>query len=352
MDFYASLTINRCHFDRLCEMWTSRGCGTTFPFAHAIVSPLFARRGILERLHEQRGNCKVMFDSGGFHIQQDRIGLSSASHRLGCVYREHGWADRFVLPDVPLTSQDSRAVAKRKLDSTRRQYSTFPATLPDSVRKKLLPVVHGTTVDEVRLSAYAARNVGSVSLGFGGFSTSGPNAGVNSFTQKNVHLLTQFAALCSRWGIKSHVFGIGGPSAIAVLRYVPIDSFDSAGWIRTAAYGNAYLPYIGALNITGTARSRRCVTKHEFALLRKATGHMCPFCADESLIVDSWRDRALHNYCTISQATRELEKIKAEDALEELRRFNPRFARYLQLVIEERSRPAANRTNLGGAGAY
>lgn len=347
MDFYASLTINRCHLERLCEIWSRHQPGDNFPFHRVIVSPLVVRNGILQRLYEHRRHCKVIFDSGGFHIQQGRLDLGSACKTLERLYREHSWVDRFALPDAPITSLDSRREIRTKLRSTRRLYQAFPARLPSSLRPKLLPVVHGTTFEEVRRSAQAACGVGSRTLGFGAFSTSGPNFGVNSFSTSSVRLLVRFTKLCAEWGREVHAFGIGGPAAIVVLRYVPVASFDSAGWIRTAAYGNAYLPYLGALNVTGNAASRRYVTRREFRRLRRATGHVCSFCEDEGLLVRSWLHRALHNYCTVGQLVQTLRKTPIAEALEKLVRFNPRFAKYLHEVCEEHAL-SRKRTSRGG----
>jgi hypothetical protein len=336
VEFYASLTINRCHFDRLCDIWAKLHPKSGFPFAHAIVSPLFARHGILARLYQQHKNCKVILDSGGFHIQQGRMTLQAASRELRGVYLENQWAHRFTLPDAPIISVDSRKVISQKLASTRSQYREFPDGLPSALRRKFLPVVHGTTSKEVYRSAWEARIVGSKCLGFGGFSTSGPNAGVNSFTSASLRLFLEFTALCEKWKLDSHAFGIGGPASIAVLHYTSVKTFDSAGWLRTAAYGNVYLPYIGAVNITGAAPSRRFVSRPELRRLLNATGHACVFCENESLLTHSWLHRALHNYCTLTDAIRELDSTSAEETLEKLRLFNKRFATYLQFVLEAR----------------
>ena len=342
LDFYVSLTINRCHLESLCELWGDENGNDDFPFHHAIVSPLFARNGILSALRRQRRRCRVILDSGGFHVQQGRIELRSASRLLRRAYALHSWADRFALPDSPLTSMDSRETANRKLSSTRRQYRIFPAAFPNAFRRKLLPVVHGTTREQICRNALAARRVGSQTLGFGGFSTSGPNSGVNSCTQYSLRLLAQFTAVCADWKMGAHVFGIGGPSAVVVLHFARVKSFDSAGWIRTAAYGNVYLPYVGALNVTGAAASRRFVTLREFNKLREATGHMCPFCRDSALLVRSWRHRALHNYCTIDQLVYSLKKTHAVHALRRLYTFNRRFASYLELILREQSTSEQN----------
>src|ERR1700747_1495599 len=189
MDFYASLTINRCHLERLCGIWAEQQAEDSFPFRNVIVSPLYVRNGILPQLYKHRDQCRIIFDSGGFHVQQGRMKLIAASRRLLNVYRQNRWAHRFALPDAPITSVDSQKMVRQKLRATRRQYTTFPVKLPHSFRRKLLPVVHGTNLHEILANAHAARKVGSRSLGFGGFSTSGPNFGVNSFTEHSLQLL-------------------------------------------------------------------------------------------------------------------------------------------------------------------
>src|SRR5579864_800162 len=345
MEFYASLTINRCHLIKLTQIWAQYHPGQDFPFRRAIISPLFARNGVLEMLYQQRKRCKVMFDSGGFHVQQGRITLASASRRLRKLYSENAWANRFVLPDTPVVSGDSKDKVAQKLRSTRRQYRSFPAGFPESVRRRLLPVVHGTTSEEIGSSLEVAQFVGSQGLGFGGFATSGPNSGVNSFTPNTLRLLSVFSSFCEQKRLRTHIFGIGGPASIAVLNYAHVHTFDSAGWIRAAAYGNAYLPFVGALNVTGSSNSHRFVSRAEFSRLRKWTGHKCLFCQDHGVLMESWRHRALHNYSTLSQAVQDLKHTPVSVALERLHVFNPRFARYLQLILDERARLAATPTN-------
>jgi hypothetical protein len=154
----------------------------------------------------------------------------------------------------------------------------------------------------------------------------------------------RFAALASELKLRTHAFGIGGPAAITVLHFTPVTSFDSAGWIRTAAYGNVYLPYVGAVNITG-APSRRYVTKREFNGLRRATGHFCEFCVDENRLARSWAHRALHNFSTVEQVVEHLKQEEPLRTLERLRLFNSRFAGYLQLVLEERARGGSDSTS-------
>lgn len=349
MEFYPSLTINRCHFDRLCEIWADHVPGNKFPFQRAIVSPIFARNGILQRLHAQRLHCKVIFDSGGFHIQQGRIALGSASKLLKRIYGQNKWAYRFTLPDSPITSFDSRETIRRKLLNNRNQYNRFPSEFPDGLRKRMLPVVHATNSKELYASAMAARRVRSKALGFGGFSTSGPNAGVNSLSRQTLPLLLEFLSICREWKLDSHIFGIGGPASIAVLRHLRVSTCDSAGWIRTAAYGNVYVPYIGAVNVTGTASSRRHVCIQELKQLLKATKHSCVFCDQQELLIRSWQYRALHNYCTVCEIIGASDVCSPDETMNWLQRYNPRFATYLEFGLKSdvQSSEGSHPRNLG-----
>lgn len=151
---FASLTINRCHIVKLCSLWTE-ATGRQFPFSNVLVSPLVLRNGILPILHKNRRHCKIMFDSGGFHVQQQILTMQDTSSRLASLYRTHDWADIYVLPDSPLISTDNKQQISHKLRATARGYTHFAAQLPSRLFSKLLPVVHGSTLSQVRRSATA-----------------------------------------------------------------------------------------------------------------------------------------------------------------------------------------------------
>ena len=60
-------------------------------------------------------------------------------------------------------------------------------------------------------------------------------------------------------------------------------SFDSSGWMRTAGYGNVYLPFRGRRNVTNGASALTCgpgLSAREFYALCEETGHDSPFCTD------------------------------------------------------------------------
>ncbi len=329
MEFFASLTINRCHIDKLCSI-SERVSGRTFPFSHVLVSPLVLRRGILPIIYKHRHQCTVMFDSGGFHIQQRLLNIKDASMRLATFYKTHEWADLYVIPDVPLTCRDSARQIRQKLRVTTEAGSKFAEGVPQKIRSKLLPVVHGTTSAHIQRSVSAALKLNPRCLGFGSFGTSGARSGVNCLTKKSLSTLQVFSRLCTRHHVRSHAFGVGGPASMCVLRYVPIDSFDTAGWVRAAAYGHIYLPFVGAVNITGKSRSHRYMSKAEYRRTAASTLHRCEYCSDHSLLQDSWYYRALHNYIVLAELSHRLTMMHISETIKHLMRYNPRYASYLR----------------------
>jgi len=59
-------------------------------------------------------------------------------------------------------------------------------------------------------------------------------------------------------------------------------SFDSSCWLRTAGFGNVFMPFIKRRNISGgrllERAGHRPITASEFHMLQQETGHTCFFC--------------------------------------------------------------------------
>jgi queuine/archaeosine tRNA-ribosyltransferase len=335
MNFFASLTINRCHIIKLCTLWTE-ATGSHFPFSHVLVSPLVLRNGILPILYKHRRKCTVMFDSGGFHVQQKLLTLRDVAEPLATFYRSNDWAHIYVVPDFPLTSNDTKQQAAYKLTATKRQYTQFRSQVPKVLFPRLLPVVHGATISQVRRSAEAALRIGPRRLGFGSFATSGAGSRVNFLNRPGLERLMAFAEVCRANKVRSHVFGIGGPASMCVLKHVPVDSFDTAGWVRSAAYGHVYIPYLGTVNITGKSMSHRYMSAHEFRRTLVKTKHRCAFCRDHALLETSFGHRALHNFCVLVEMTHRLSHIPASYVLKQLNCYNERYAKYFKLVVDRK----------------
>jgi len=325
MNYFASVTINRCHLRALVDL-SAQIAGRRFPFQNVIVSPLVVRNGILPIVSTHKHSCNVMFDSGGFHIQQGQFTLTEVALRIDDIYKNNPWAHRYVIPDVPIVTQDNSRAATAKIRANIRQYRSFPE-ITNIDRSKLVAVVHGRTTVEIARCAAAAAKSGVGMLGFGAFSTSGSKSNVNTLTGGSCILLAELSKCAHRLGLPFHVFGIGNPSAIPLLMHFGAASCDSAGWIRSAGFGNVFLPFIGAVNITGAASTRRTVGAREFSQLKRISAHDCVYCSDLATLKARWHYRALHNYEVALETISVVSKTGIEAALAKLDTLNPRLGK-------------------------
>jgi hypothetical protein len=77
--------------------------------------------------------------------------------------------------------------------------------------------------------------------------------------------------------------------------------------MRTAGFGNVYLPFKGRRNVTHGASSVTCgvgLSASEFYRLAEETGHSCPFCADYRRLQQDRHVRMLHNAIVFDEMTR------------------------------------------------
>jgi queuine/archaeosine tRNA-ribosyltransferase len=223
------------------------------------------------------------------------------------------------------------------MKTTTGQIYTWCQTRPSlRDRGKMIAVVHGRTWAEVEACTSAAIKCGFGMLGFGAFGTSGANSTVNFLSAASSTLLARFVFFARSRKIPVHVFGIGNPSALCLLQHLGVTSSDSAGWIRTAAFGNVYMPFLGAVNITGAATSRRSIERREFKKLAAVLDHVCAFCANFSRLQDSWYYRALHNYIVTKETIERTHSMDVEGFISKMQNYNPRMVQLLKMVSDER----------------
>jgi queuine/archaeosine tRNA-ribosyltransferase len=117
-------------------------------------------------------------------------------------------------------------------------------------------------------------------------------------------------ASCSgnlRSEIGLHLFGVGSPNLVGRFAQYGASSFDSSGWMRTAGYGNVYLPFKGRRNVTHGASSVSCgagLSASEFYRLAEETDHSCPFCSDYRRLQTNRYVRMWHNAIVFDEMTR------------------------------------------------
>jgi len=269
-----------------------------------------------------------MVDSGAFLVQQQRLEYSELLEQIEGVYSKFPFARWYVLPDyIPLTQDDETAV-ERKVELTITSALRLAEKLGDSVRHKLMPVIHGRTIThfEKCVRAYASMNVKRI--GFGSLVTNGPNNGINSFSRKTIDILAEVLTLANNHALEVHLFGLAGPIQLLICKLFGISSIDSSAWNRIAGYGLIYLPYLRSFHVTDAGRQSKSYNMAQIAEM------LSRVCSDFALLPQDalktcMYSRSLHNWQTLHYMNE-----SASDVTPSIRqaivRFSPRNAKLLE----------------------
>lgn len=338
MDFVVSMTHRGDELEQLLTTWYNSG-DPRDPFSQTIFTPLFAIRGVMpfmEKFFKHRSG--VIFDSGGYYVQQGVISYEDLYQKLLTYYRENNWASWYVLPDYVPTSSMTLSEVQECVDATVTVGKLFFAEIPAELRPYALPVVQGYTLEQVRYCVENYVEMGVSRIGFGSFGTSGNNNSINTITRQSIEMIEFLKQYADRHGVKLHLFGIGTPGVLPLFHSLGVDSFDSSCWSRTVGYGNVYLPFRGRRNITqGMVREigGEAYRPADFAALKSLTGHNCPYCEDIDSLKRSRVQQMLHNLFVILETVEGLEQ--GQPLTPEL--VGLRATKYLNLRPERVYRP-------------
>lgn len=304
LTFFASITDSPSVIANLRKCLSAPGVNVT-PLDSVLTSPLFASRRSLEMLRElaEQGS-RILFDSGGYYVQTGKINYEDLYLPLLDTYHNQDWAAVFTLPDHVPTTRDTREQVERKVNDTVTFGRIFYQELPDALRARAMPVVQGHTLRQIEqcLEAYIA--LGVKQIGFGSFGTGGQFSEVNVATQKSVALARHVIAVAHRHGMAAHLFGIGRPALVGMLKGIGADSFDSAAWLRAAGFGTVFLPFMRGYNITyrnTTGKVDVGITFDHYRKLADLTGHACPYCESLELLREKKLYRAAHNLIVMAE---------------------------------------------------
>ena len=307
LTFVASLTSVPNDLKQLIRLWESEGPDQK-PFNKCIITPLFIDRksfDYVRYIHENWG-VEVVFDSGGFFVQQGKISYDELFSRLLDFYLKHKWAQTYVLPDfVPTSRQSAEEVAER-VYVTAAESVRFLKRLPADLQSKALGVLQGHTPEHLRHCFDVYMNSDLQSVGFGSFDTTGVNAEINLLTTQTEHRLVFVRDLIQRSFLDGeigilpnlHLFGVSSPNIIRQFKGYLATSFDSSGWQRTAGFGNVYLPFMGRRNVSHKSTAltiSKGLSAKEFYVECERTGHSCPFCKDFPRLQEDRLVRMWHN---------------------------------------------------------
>ena len=305
MKFVRSLTVARSEIIEFLRLW-ELSKDPRAPFESLILTPLpgLTDPSRVSTVKQYFAHCShIIFDSGGYAVQQGIISYEDLYQRLLSYYRVNDWADIYILPDYVPTSGLSEQEVEDRVRATTTIARLFHSEMPSSLRERAMPVVQGHTRKQIQTCVETYLELGVEIVGFGSFGTAGASNDINMFTSQSIELLTFLLDLGAKLGFRVHALGVGSPTLLHTLHHMGIHSFDSSCWLRTAGFGNVFMPFVRRRNITdGQLRERswhRPVTPSEFHELQQETDHTCFFCASFDELKSRRFYQILHNLTVI-----------------------------------------------------
>lgn len=275
------------------------------PLGSILITPLFVYNGSMElarQMAEQGSN--VYFDSGGYYVQIGRLKFRELYMPLLETYKANRWAKLYTLPDHVPTTQDTPEEIEQKVRDTVTFSTLFFQEMPDELKPRAMPVVQGHTPQQIEHCLSAYLSLGVRHIGFGSFGTAGQNSEINVATASAVVLARHVIQVAHEHDIKVHLFGIGRPALLAMVKGIRADSFDSSSWLKAAGFGQVFLPFMRGYNITyntHVSQLERSITYEQFREWVAFTGHRCSLCSSLVELQESKMHRAVHNLITVSE---------------------------------------------------
>jgi len=276
------------------------------PLHRMLITPYFAAPGSLRMAQAMAEEGReIVFDSGGYYVQIGRLSYEDLYMPLLQIYKKHRWASRYTLPDhVPLSKDTPEVVASKVRDTI--TYSTlFFQEMPDELKERAMPVVQGHNYQQMDECLKAYIGLGVKWIGFGSFGTQGAKSDVNIATKGAIQLAKYVIEIAHANQIKVHLFGLGAPPLIGMIKGIQADSFDSASWLKAAGYGMVSLPFLRFYNICHNnelSEFQRGISLADFEQLKVLSGHRCPLCDDMSGLQNRKMYRAAHNLIVMREA--------------------------------------------------
>lgn len=303
LNFYASLTLTQSDIRKIVNHFVREDYPLEEYLGHILITPLFSSEESLARIQAlQEIGANVMFDSGGYYVQTGKLQYYELYYPLLSYYQKNQWADIYILPDHVPTSQDDVDRVWQKVKETVQFSTLFFQELPPTLREKAMPVVQGHTIEQVEYCLSRYIDLGVNYIGFGSFGTGGQNSELNFTTNQSVKLANHVTSIAHQYGASVHFFGLGAPALAAMIYGCGANSFDSSSWIKAAGFGQVFLPFMRAYNVShrnGSSELQKGVTREQFDEWRQLTGHYCSFCADISALQSRKMYRTLHNLIVI-----------------------------------------------------
>lgn len=334
LKFFTALTLCPSDIRKIRRLFKEYEVDST-PLDNILVTPLFIQEdslGLIQRIKSEQ-DTTVMFDSGGYYVQIGRLTYQELYYPLLKFYKNNRWADIYTLPDYVPTSQDTIEEIQTKVDDTVRYTTLFFQELPPDLQARAMPVVQGHTMKQVDYCLKHYLPLGTRYLGFGSFGTVGKNSQVNIATDSAVDLAKYVIDIAQQNQIQVHLFGLGAPALVAMIRGIGASSFDSSSWIKSAGFGQIHLPFTRGYNIShrnGRSELQKGITVRKFEELRMRTQHECPYCQSIGLLQREKMYRALHNLISICQSVDMINQERYELIRDIYENGSPRYRKEYQ----------------------
>jgi queuine/archaeosine tRNA-ribosyltransferase len=261
-----------------------------------------------------------MIDSGGFALMNSP-NMRWTVRSVGDLM-ENIEADVFVSLDFPPHVNDDKASRRKKIRASAKNFAVLTDRFP---HKTIMPVIHGRTIDEIKLSiAEVVRlNKSPTWVGLGGIVPLLQNRllseeisalGAEVFIGRALGLIRN-----SFPTVRIHAFGAGGPRTFPAVFALGADSGDSIGWRQAAGFGSVFLPLKTQRAVIWNRSKgppRKTLDESDLAQIDLCR---CPSCilADSTsqrvaLMKRSFYFRAIHNAWTITNQYRYWPKTRFE----------------------------------------
>ena len=244
----------------------------------------------------------IMLDSGGFTMMMQNKSLSVSE--IARIY-DHTSAELCISLDVPVKRLEPKQSRYRKYEKTRDNLAQLAKCVDPN---RLVPVVHGTTTEEVVANCHAIGDVVARPklICIGGLVPLLRSIGRKSAARERAFAWIASIVATVRRHFPSamiHILGAGSPRTVAAAIRCGADSTDSIAWRRAAGFGTIFLPGTSERFLQprdrSRATSRPMVNAEEIDLLAKCR---CPACSDwksvdarVSGLAKSYMARAAHN---------------------------------------------------------
>lgn len=339
LDFFASLTLTQSDIRKIVACLVQEGYAVKRYLGHVLITPLFSTAESTERIRslQQEYGAEIMFDSGGYYVQTRKLAYSELYYPLLQYYLSNDWADIYVLPDHVPTALDSAEEVWAKVQETVGFSRRFFEELPIKLRERAMPVVQGHTYEQVDYCLKHYMALGVRFLGFGSFGTGGQNSELNITTALSVELARHVVNVARQYGVRVHFFGLGAPALVATIYGSGADTFDSSSWIKAAGFGQVFLPFMRAYNVShrnGSSEFQKGITLRQFSEWRELTGHKCAFCEDVAQLQTRKMYRTVHNLMVIKDTVALLNEGRLDTIQRIYESGSPRYRQEYQKWLQ------------------